>query len=324
MSFVRSFLIAFAVALVVFVPIAYFTVNYVVEEVENGIAQTTEPSDENNGPALDGYEIDATGRLSLLLIVTAPADTPVSLSADGEAKSEIPQRTIEFMTLVYYNCDTRQVMITAFPGDMMVQLQGVQMSLTEGYTYMKSGTYGLTDRYIAESVTGCTGIPIDCYAYIDRTDFERVADDMGGLTVEFSEAFSVYDRTDGSTRFFPRGVNQLTSADLHSLLIYDGYSSPSTKMQIISAVCKSVLDQESTTANYLKIESIWAKFYPMYYEFDLGEYDSVLDFADQMFTYRLCTATIVSVKGEYTRIGGENLFVVDYSTTISQMKQYSR
>lgn len=324
MSFVRSFLIAFAVALVVFVPIAYFTVNYVVDEVENGLAQTTDPSDGNNGPSGDGYEIDATGRLSLLLVVTSPVDSPESPSAGGEGGTDIPQRMIDFMTLVYYNCDTRQVMITAFPGDMMIQLQGVSMSVTEGYSYMKSGTYGLTDRYIAESVTGCTGIPIDCYAYIDRTDFERVADEMGGLTVEFSEAFSVYDSSDGSTRFFPRGVNLLSSADLHSLLIYDGYSTASTKMQIISAVCKSVLDQESSTANYLNLESIWAKVYPMYYEYDLGEYDSVRDLADRMFTYRLCTATIVSVKGEYTQINGENLFVVDYSTTISQMKQFSR
>ena len=319
MSFVRSFLIAFVVALIVFVPIAYFTVNYVVEEVENGLAKTTEPSDENNGPAGDGYEIDATGSLSLLLVVTSPDD-----GAGTGGAGQTAQKKVEFLTLVYYNCDSRQVVITALPGDTAIQLQGVSMSFSDGYNYMKSGTYEVSDRYIADSVTGYTGIPIDCYAYVDRADFERVADEMGGLTVEFSEAFTVYDRTDGSNRFFPQGINQLSSADLHSLLVYEGYNSASTKMQIISAVCKSVLDRESTTANYLRIESIWAKLYPMYYEYNLGEYDSVREFANKMFVYRLCTVNIVGVQGKYAEVGGEKLFVVDYNSTISLMKQYSR
>lgn len=312
MSFVRSFLIAFLAALAVFVPIAYFTVNYVVDEVESGLAETTEPSDTEDGPGGVGYEIDATGRLALLLIVTSPG------SGGTDAKK------IEFLTLVYYNCDSRQVMITAFPGDTAIQLQGVSMSLTDGYAYMKSGEYNVSDRYIADSVTGFTGIPIDGYAYLDRSDFERVADNMGGLTVEFSEPFTIHNSADGSNRFFPKGTNQLTSADLHLLLAYEGYNSPATKMQIISAVCKSVLDRGSTTANYLAIDRIWARIAPLYAEYDLGGYASVREFADKMFAYRLCSSAIVPVQGSYGQVGGERLYVVDYTGTITLMKQYSR
>lgn len=330
MSFVRSFLIAFLAALVVFIPIAYFTVNYLVDEVGDSLAQTTEPGDSQDGPEGSGYEISAVGRLALLMIVTSPADgnpatgANVYSDADTDTDTDADAKKIEFLTLVYYNCDRRQVMITAFPGDTMIQLQGVSMSLSEGYAYMKSGQYDVSDRYIADSVTGCTGIPIDCYAYLDRSRFEQVADELGGLNVEFSEAFTVYNREDGSTRFFPAGTNQLSSSDLHSLLVYEGYNSPATKMQIISAVCKSVLDRESTTANYLDIDRIWAQKAPLYDGYDLGEYESVRDFADQMFSYRLCSATVVPAQGGYEQIGGENLFVVDYSATITLMKQYSR
>lgn len=315
MSFVRSFLIAFLAALAVFIPIAYFTVNYVVDRVEGGIAETTVPEDPADGPDGDGYEINATGRLSLLLIVTSPADAG---QTDANAKK------IEFLTLVYYNCDSRQVMITAFPGDTMVQLQGVSMSLSEGYSYMKSGQYEVSERYIADSVTGCTGIPIDCYAYLDCSEFERVADELGGLDVDFPETFTVYNHGDGSTHYFPQGSNQLSSSDLQMLLDYDGYNSAGAKMQIVAAVCKAVLDRESTTANYLSVERIWAEKAPLFDEYDFGDYGSVRDFADKMFSYRLCSAAVVPVQGGYEEVGGENLFVVDYNSTITLMKQYSR
>lgn len=307
MTFVRNFLIAFAIAFALFLPIAYFTVNYVVDEIEKGINDPTEElsdsSDGQNGD--DGPMPDADGKLSLLQIVTSTGDPT----------------QIEFLTLVHFNLDSRQVVITVLPGDMKVQVKGVDMSLSEGYGYQLSGEYDLPDDYISEVVTACTGVSIDCYGIVDLNTFSTVADNLGGIRVEFSEAFTIYD---GGTRFFPKGATTLTSADLLSLLKYQGYNSPGTRLQIVSAVCKSILDAKCTTEGYLELDETWAKISQKMLSYDLGNYDSPHDFAHRFYSYRFCTVTQLGVQGSYVDVNGERLFSVDFTNMIAQMRQYSK
>lgn len=306
MTFVRNFLIAFAIALALFIPIAYFTVNYVVDEVDKGISsEAEEPDDSSDRQDEDqGPMPDAVGKLSLLQVVTSVGD---------------PSH-IEFMTLVHFNLDSRQVVITVLPGDMMVELKGVKMSLSEGYGYQLSGEYGLSDDYIADVVTACTGVSVDCYCIVDLNTFASVADNLGGIRVEFSEAFTIYD---GGTRFFPKGVNSLTTADLLSLLNYQGYNSPGTRLQMISAVCKSVLDVKCTTAGYLEQDETWDRI-SRNMQYDLGDYDSPRDFAHRFYSYRFCTVIQLGAQGSYVDVDGERLFSVDYTNMIAQMRQYSK
>lgn len=306
LTFVRNFLIAFAIAFALFLPIAYFTVNYVVDEIDKSTNNvTTEPMDSSDQQGGDqGLTPDAVGRLSLLQIVTSPGD---------------PAR-IEFLTLVHYNLDSRQVVITVLPGDMKVPVKGVDMSLSEGYSYVLSGEYELPHDYVAKVVTACTGISVDSYCTLDLNTFATVADNLGGIRVEFSEAFTIYD---GGTRFFPKGVNTLSTADLISLLNYQGYNSPSTRLQMISAVCKSVLDEKCTTRGYLELDDTWAKI-SQNMEYDLGDFESPHDFAHQFYSYRFCTVVQLGVQGSYVNVNGERLFAVDYNNMIAQMRQYSR
>ena len=344
MTFVRNFLISFCIAMAIFVPLAYFGVNYVIDGVKGGIgSETTDNGNKQpDGPTTGDESNDSSGMISFVMI--AMSDNPDYVYKDPDAddaeqdgdvtdeSDEVvpgvdrlprlekanPEKIVDFITLVTVNTDKKQAFATAVPGALSVEFRGVTMSLSDALYFASLPEYGASGNYISEVVTGCTGVSVDCYTYVMTSDFVRCADSLGGLTVNLPEATTIYD---GATRFFPKGDNNLSSADLRSLLKYDAYSNPLLKYQIVASVCKSVLDKSCTTKGIEGFGQIWARISP-YMNYDLGRYNTPESAAAKFFNYRFCKSSTVNVIGRFLTIDGERLFEIDRSSTVSQIKQY--
>lgn len=326
MTFIRNFSIAFLVTLALLIPTVYFGVGYVIDNVNEALNIGDESDDTaDSGDGMSDLASNATGTLSLLLIGTSPysaSDEGQSGIGDSllEEYSFTPDTQIEFLTLVRFNCDKKQVLITALPGNLMVKLKGAEMSITDSYYYMQTGKFDLSEDYIAEVVTGCTGIPIDCYAYVDIQTFVGIADTLGGIDVDLSEPLTIGG---SSIQFYPAGSNHLQSDNLLTILTYDGYTTPYSEMQVLSGVCKAVLENYCTTYGYLNIQTYWENMKKNFSSYSLGEYTSIDSFLDKIFSFKFCTVNQVNVVGSYEVLHGEKLFSIDLSSTISLLKQYS-
>ncbi len=344
MTFVRNFLISFLIAFIVFAPLAYFGLNYVIDNVEaaekpDSESDSTDVSSDDNQANVD------TGAGSITMLMIARSDNPdYSLSADtqsessetesGETEADItenqdekllprvkkanPEKIVDFVTIVSVNTDSKKAVITAIPGNLKVEFKGVAMSLSDALYYADLPEYNMDKNYVADLFTSCTGIAIDCYTYVETSDFTRAADSLGKLTVDFPEAITIYD---GATRFFPKGENKLSSSDLKSLIKYGNYTNPLLKYQLISAICKAILDKGCTSSAFSSFEQTWARI-SVYMDYNIGSYTTPRSAAEKLFEYRNCTAIIVNVIGQFTTSGGESYFELDRTNTISQIKQY--
>ncbi len=344
MTFVRNFLISFLIAFIVFAPLAYFGLNYVIDSVE----AAGKPDSENNNTDVsssDNQENIDTGAGSITMLMIARSDNPdYSQSADIEtegietetAETEAavtqspdenllprlqkanPEKIVDFVTIVSVNTDSKKAVITAIPGNLKVEFKGVAMSLSDALYYADLPEYNVDKNYVADLFTSCTGIAIDCYTYVETSDFTRAADSLGKLTVDFPEAITIYD---GATRFFPKGENTLSSADLKSLIGYGNYTNPLLKYQLISAMCKAILNQGCTSSGFSNFEQTWARI-SVYMDYDIGSYTTPRSAAEKLFEYRNCSPIIVNVIGQFTTSGDKNYFELDRTNTISQIKQY--
>lgn len=351
MTFVRNFLIALLVSLLVFAPLAYLGVNYVVGEVETGLAnKKTDDDSEEDDDQFDMSELSGELSLSLAMICrsdnpdyldpnasppitypdsdlpdTEPADdTPVNpfLPADEllpRVDAANPQKIVDFITLVSVSPDKKRAVATTIPGCLTVEFKGTSMSLSDALYFASLPEYNVDARYIADLITGCTGVSVDCYDYVDTIDFVRAADSLGRIAVNFPEATTIYD---GATRFFPKGQNNLSSADLLSLIRYENYTNPSLKYQIVSAACVAILDKGCTTTAFSSFDQMWARISP-YMEYDLGKYLTPRAVAEKLLVYQNCASVAVNAIGQFgTGADGKKVFEIDRTNTIAQIKQY--
>lgn len=350
-TFVRNFLIALLVSLLVFTPLAYFGVNYVVGEVETGLAnkKTGDDSEDDDGQ-LDMSELSGELSLSLAMIcrsdnpdyidpnapLTEPfpdVDPPDTEQIDDTPENPFlsdeellpradvanPQKTVDFITLVSVNPDKKRTVAITIPGCLVVEFKGTSMSLSDALYFASLPEYNVDERYIADLITGCTGVSVDCYDYVDTVDFVRAADSLGRIAVNFPEATTIYD---GATRFFPKGENNLSSSDLLSLIRYDNYTNPSLKYQIVSAACIAILDKGCTTTAFSSFDQMWARISP-YMEYDLGKYLTPRAVAEKLLVYQNCASVAVNAIGQFgTDTDGRKSFEIDRTNTIAQISRY--
>lgn len=351
MTFVRNFLIALLISLLVFAPLAYLGVNYVVGEVETGLAnKKTDEDGEEDDDQFDMSEL--SGELSLSLAMICRSDNPDYLDPNApppitypdtdlpdteptddtsvnpflpdeellpKADAANPQKIVDFITLVSVSPDRKRAVATTIPGCLVVEFKGTSMSLSDALYFASLPEYDVDVRYIADLITGCTGVSVDCYDYVDTVDFVRAADSLGRIAVNFPEATTIYD---GATRFFPKGENNLSSSDLLSLIRYENYTNPSLKYQIVSAACIAILNKGCTTTAFSSFDQMWARISP-YMEYDLGKYLTPRAVAEKLLVYQNCASVAVNTIGQFgTREDGIKVFEIDRTNTIAQIKQY--
>lgn len=346
MTFVRNFLISFLIALIVFAPLTYFGVNYVVGEVETGLANKDDEDDIKDEDNKIG-STDLTGELPISLAMICRSDNPDYIDPNSpeqpvlptfpEIEEELPsnpyideeellprvetanpEKIVDFITLVSVNSASRRAVVTAIPGCLLVEFKGVSMSLSDALYFASLPEYKVDDSYVTDLITSCTGITVDCYDYVDTIEFVRAADSLDYLTVKFPEATTIYD---GATRFFPKGENKINSATLLSLIRYENYTNPLLKYQIISAACISILEKGCTPTAFSSFDQTWARI-SAYMEYDLGKYLTPRSVAEKLLAFSECTVTPVGTTGQFVTIDGVRLFELDRTNTIAQMKEY--
>lgn len=254
MNSVRTFLVTVAVSLVIFGIGAYYATGFVLDIVypkEELILAPGDSTNTNNGSS------GTHGTVNLLLVCTdefvyrptagGAVESQFNQIADAELKEH--DTTIIFMTLVSFNSITRQVMITALPGNLLVKASGHEIDLNTAYYFSQKELYGLGSDYFERSVSALLGIQVDYTGYVDIDDYVDVADNLGGLTVEFPEDVASMGLTEGD--------NKLTSNQLYRIIMEEEFTNPANKTQFIANQCKAILDRITDEAHK---ESAYADF----------------------------------------------------------------
>jgi polyisoprenyl-teichoic acid--peptidoglycan teichoic acid transferase len=131
----------------------------------------------------DGMAWDSSSRITILLL---------GLDHRDWTYDEGPSRT-DSMIIVTVDPDSRSVGILSIPRDLWVDIPGYGYGkintayfLGEGYAEPGGGA-GLAMRTVEEFL----GVPVNYYAQIDFTAFEKFIDEIGGIEVEVTEAMTI-------------------------------------------------------------------------------------------------------------------------------------
>lgn len=320
MASIRNFIVSFLISVTLFSVIAYFAIDFMV-----GAMNQTDEAPENKAEELSKLTSDATGVLNLLLIGTdeyphpSTDDLPTNWVEESfEELTDVDLRyysqKIVFMTLVSFNSYRQQVTVTAFPVEMTVPANGLELDLDSAYYFADNELYGLTKDYFVHAISATVGMQIDYSATIDIDDYVQVADNLGGLTVDCPEADFEADVT--------AGENTLTSTQLRRLLVKDDYTDEQSKCTLVSNVTVEALEQICSTAYYVNAFDEFERIQPMLQNTAFDR-DALAQWRSLIFSYKFYTLQKLSPIGTYVENEeGEMVFKIDRSSTVNYFKQY--
>ncbi len=217
LSSVKSFAIAFAVAIIIFGLIGYFTAPQLRSLTDNFLTPGEEAPhqgsydippvpDAKAGIISDPAQFPEHKSFTVLLIgsdyqpeVFSDYRVSVENSTDMEVLSTHQRHyKADVAVLVSYNAKTGVVMFSAIPSNLMVTASGIQMRLGE-VLEKKNVTY------FTELVAGIVGMPIDYYICCQISLFIDVINKLGGIKYDVPVNMNYVDEeerivTDGSSR----------------------------------------------------------------------------------------------------------------------------
>lgn len=317
MNSVRTFLITVLVSLIIFGIGAYYVTGFIMDIVspdEELILPSGDPSEDGN------VTQSPQGTVNLLLVCTdqyvyrPSAGGAVESQFNQLADAELRQHdtTIVFATLVSFNSITRQVMVTALPGNLLVTASGQEIDLDTAYYFTQKELYGLGSDYFERSISALLGIQVDYTGYVDIDDYVTVATRLGGLTVECPEAVEALG--------LPAGKNLLSSGQLYRLLKQDNYMSPVNKMQLIANQCKAILDRITDDAHkasaYADYDRITKVLNTDFTKAALTEHMNLI------FSYSSYRVQMPLAIGTFITSGDDLFYKPDRSATQNLFKQY--
>ncbi|MBQ8288653.1 MAG: LCP family protein [Clostridia bacterium] len=317
MNSVRTFLITVAVCLVIFGIGAYYATGFVLDIVypeEELILPPGDPSDDT------AVSAGSQGTVNLLLVCTdqfvyrpsagGAVESQFNQLADAELREH--DTTIVFLTLVSFNSTTRQVMVTALPGNLLVTASGQEIDLDTAYYFTQKELHGLGSDYFVQSISALLGIQVDYTGYVDIDDYVDVADNLGGLTVEFPEAVEEMGLN--------AGKNQLTSNQLYRLLMNEDYSDPTVKTQLIANQCKAILDRITDEAHKASVYADYDRISKVL-NTDFSK-AALTEYKDLIFSYGSYQVQMPIAIGTFITSGDDLYYKPDRSATQNLFKQY--
>ncbi len=315
MSSVRTFLITLAVSLMLFGVVAYYATGFVMDMVypDSDIVIGNEHSPDSETQAT------TKGIVNLLLVCTdqyiyrpspgGAVESQFNQIADAELREHT--KDIVFLTLVSFNSITKQVMITALPGNLLVTASGQEVDLDTAYYFTQNGLHGLESDFFVQSISSLLGIQVDYTTYVDIDQYVDVADNLGGLSVNCPEDFP--------TVGIAQGEQTLSSDQLYKMLTAD-YTDPANKTLFIAAQCKAILDRITDRAHE---ESLYADFerISQVMESDFGK-PQLATYKNLIFNYRNYKTDLPLTIGTFIESGDELYYRPDRSATQNLFKQY--
>lgn len=317
MSSLRSFFITLVASILLFSFVAYYATQFVTglvfaEEEET----TTVPEEVVPNPA----DPNVHGVVNLLLVCTdeyvyqVPPAGAVESQYNQIADAELRNRTttIEFMTLVSFNSNTQQVVITALPDNLLITANGTELDLNSAYYFSQNNLHDLTPDFFVQAVSALLGIQVSYTGYIDIDSYVRAVDRLGGLTVHSPEAVPEYGITKGEQVF--------TSNKLHLMLQYDDYKDPADKTLFLVNQCQAFLERITDEAHsktaYSDFERISKVLSTDFNRAALTEYK------DLIFSYSRYTVQMPLVIGQMVDDHGTLYFSPDRVATRSLFRQF--
>lgn len=318
MASIRNFILSFLLAVILFSVIAYFGVNFMVDILNQPAEKTDDTADQDD---LNALTSDASGILNLLLIVTDEYQyTPdANFGVNPEYDNLIDQdrrqfeKEIEFMTLVSYNSYLKQVVVTAFPAEMTVPANDAELDLNSAYYFADKGLYGLDKDYFTHAISATVGVQIEYTATVDIDDYVKVADNLGGLTVDSPEHDVDLSVAEGETT--------LSSEQLLAMLTEHEYEEPAARTQFISNVTVAVLNRICSTAYYVDAFNEFDRISTMLQNTEFDE-AALTQWRSLIFSYKFYKLHQLTPIGAYEAVDGETVFIIDRAGTISYFKQY--
>jgi anionic cell wall polymer biosynthesis LytR-Cps2A-Psr (LCP) family protein len=314
---VRSFLITLVASLLLFGVIAYYATGFVMDMVFRQEEETIPPITEV--PDLPD-EIGARGVVNLLLIVTdqyvyrpspgGAVESQFNQLADAELRNH--DTTIEFLTLVSFNSITRQVMVTALPGNLLVKANSAKLDLDSAYYFSQNNLYDLSSEYFVQSISALLGIQVDYSGYVDIDDYVRVADNLGGITVDCPEDVADIGIT--------AGVQKLKSDQFYLMLTEDYFQDPANYTQFLINQCYAILNQITDEAHSETVYADWERISKVL-KTDFTQ-SALSEYKDLIFSYSKFEVKLPVAIGKYETSGEEFYFDPDRLATQNLFKQY--
>lgn len=246
MSSLRSFLVTLVAAILLFSFIAFYAIQFVTGLIFNKEDEVTTP------PTTDVVtppDPSVHGVVNLLLVCTdeyvyqmtpgGAVESQFNLLADADLRNRTT--TIEFMTLVSFNSNTQQVIITALPDNLLVTANGIEIDLNTAYYFAQNSLHDLTPDFFVQAVSALLGMQVDYTAYVDIDDYIRAADRLGGVTIEVPEALPEAGIQSGKQLF--------TSGRLYNMLKHDAYADPANKTVFLMNQCRAMLERITDEAH---------------------------------------------------------------------------
>lgn len=317
MSSVRSFLITVAASLLLFGIVAYYATGFVMDMVFQ--------EDEEFAPPVadlpvDTDQLNANGTVNLLLVVTdqfvyrpspgGSVETQFNQLADAEFRNH--DTTIEFLTLVSFNSNTRQVMITALPGNLLVKANSAKLDLDSAYYFSENNLHDLDEEYFVQSISALLGIQVDYSGFVDIDDYVEVADRLGGITIDCPE--------DATEIGITAGEQRLKSDQLYLMLTKDEYQDPANRTLFLVNQCYAILnritDEAHSNTAYADFVRISKVLNTDFNKAALNEYK------DLIFSYSKFEVKMPIAIGKFVESGDELYFDPDRPATQNLFKQY--
>lgn len=277
MSAVRNFVITLILSLLIFGLIAYGIVQFAFGAfgLNGGEDDTQHPNDsstvaeETNDSGVqtpDSWDAVNGDSFTVLLIGT---DYQPSVYDDYDQSPGVDEngfpiepRSVgaDTMILVRINKETGECVICAIPTNTRITADGMQCRLSE--LYAMKGADAVKRRVMA-----LTGIPVDYYAAINVENFQKLIDELGGITFYVANDINYVDNT-GKIVNLRRGSQKLNGAKAVSMLKYRGYSDGdntrrSCAAKFVKELAKTILVQ----SNYADANVLYTK-YSDYFETD--------------------------------------------------------
>lgn len=262
LSGLRNFAITFAISLLIFGVIAYFTVGFVsgmitdtvdtVPTVNPGVVTAPEETDTESEPA-DTEEIkEISGESFNLLILGSDYQPERFNDYDYEEKwtgSGFPDKRnrpfgADAIILLRVDKETRQFIFCPIPRNTRVTVDGKNAQLGDLLSIKN------TD-YLCGKVTGLTGMRIDYHATVTVGSIASIVDAVGGITYYVPEDMHYEDQEQGLTINLIAGTHNITGSKAAQLLRYVGYENGNVGRMNTSVEFLKAVFAKFTDASYL-------------------------------------------------------------------------
>ncbi len=289
----------------------------------------TEPSDSTDtsgaeDPVIpDGYWDTVKGESFNALLVGTDYQPSFYNDYDPSVTNELDEngfpkepRAVEAdaIILVRVNKNTGEVIYTAIPANTSVTIDGAPALLEE--LYAEKGIASL-----CEKVQSLTGLPIDFYAVVSIDSFERIIDELGGITYHVDRDMQYIDEEKGLYIDLKAGTQKLDGKKALDMLRYNGYSDGDISrrecaVKFIKALAKKLTEKENYENAFILFNKYSEYIETNFTTEELGTY------VDLIFSYSKMTEKSYTYPGTTTGVGDDAIFTPNAQKAIQFFSAY--